>query len=89
MIKEIAPKKLCLLFLFLQISFISKVFSEEKIAAKVPKEPKKFWHVSLGYGVALKNNIRKDNTFSRSGGDLLTSHIPLIQIALGPISIGA
>ncbi len=86
MIKKIAPRKLYIFFIFLQISVISKVFSEEKIAAK---DPKKFWHVSLGFGVALKNNIRKDNTYSGSGGDLLTSQIPLIQIALGPISIGA
>ncbi len=51
--------------------------------------PPKTWHLSLGYGVAIKNNIRKDNLYSGAGNSVIFSQIPLVQIGWGPISVGA
>jgi outer membrane scaffolding protein for murein synthesis (MipA/OmpV family) len=61
-------------------------FSEEKSG---PTDEIKSWHLSLGYGIALKNNIRKDNNYSGGHADVIFNSIPLVQIAWGPISIGA
>jgi len=46
------------------------------------------WQVSLGLGGVLKNNIRKDNNKSGSGGDVIFNALPLVQLAFGPISLG-
>ena len=66
--------------------FISKIsYSEEKTG---PTMTAKSFHYSLGYGVLLKNNIRKDNAYDGRGGDLLFNQLPLIQLSWGPISFG-
>lgn len=49
----------------------------------------KSWRASVGYGIALKNNIRKDNNYSNGRADIIFNHIPLVQLGWGPISIGA
>lgn len=49
----------------------------------------KSWRLSLGYGVAIKNNIRKNNNYSKGRADVIFNHIPIVQIAWGPLSIGA
>ena len=46
------------------------------------------FHISLGAGVAIKNNIRKDNNESNHGGDVIASPIPLLQISWGPVALG-
>jgi outer membrane protein len=61
-------------------------YSEDKIESITPQ---KKWHLSLGYGVAVKNNIRKDNLYSGAGNSIILNHIPLVQIGWGPISVGA
>ncbi|MDD4974216.1 MAG: MipA/OmpV family protein [Bacteriovorax sp.] len=86
MIKKNISKTL-LITIFL-IAFLStqNAISEEKTG---PTDGIKSWRLSLGYGIALKNNIRKDNNYSGGQADVLFNHIPLVQIAWGPISIGA
>ncbi len=65
--------------------------AEEKTAEKInpPATAKRAWHLSLGYGIAIKNNFRKDNNYSGARADILLKHIPLIQVGWGPVSVGA
>ena len=79
-------KKIIITFLLLPFLFIQNSFSEEKTG---PTEKNKAWFISLGYGIALKNNIRKDNNYTGTQADVVVSHIPLLQVAWGPVSLGA
>lgn len=74
--------------IFLVIAFLTTTLG---VASEVTTAPvaKKSWHLSLGYGVALKNNLRKNNEFSNSAADILIKHIPLAQVGWGPVSVGA
>ena len=69
------------IFLFKSSNGFSETESPDK-----PKQ--KSWQISLGLGAAFKNNIRKDNTKSGTGGDLVATPLPLLQVAWGPISVG-
>jgi outer membrane scaffolding protein for murein synthesis (MipA/OmpV family) len=86
MIKKNISKTLFITILLNAFFGIPNAISEEKSG---PTDANKSWHLSLGYGIALKNNIRKDNNYSGGQADVLFNHIPLVQIGWGPISIGA
>ena len=80
--------KILLSYLFLALINGSQfALGEEKSGPT--DSSKKTWRLSLGYGMAFKNNIRKDNNYKGSHSDILFNQIPLIQVAWGPISIGA
>lgn len=49
----------------------------------------KSYHLAVGAGYALKTNIRKDNTYKNSDKDLIGKAIPMAQIFIGPVQIGA
>ena len=51
-------------------------------------ETKKSFRLSVGSGVAIKNNIRKNNLHSGDGGDVLINPLPFVQFAWGPVFIG-
>ncbi len=81
-------KQIALITILLLSFFITKNgFSEDENNTK--SGPTNKFHLSLGGGVAIKNNIRKNNTARWSGGDVIALPIPLVQIAWGPISMGA
>ncbi len=83
-LKNAFVTKLLLTFL------ISKsAFSAQESGPTAKDAEKKSFKLSVGLGIALKNNIRKDNNNSGTGGDIVFSPIPLIQFAWGPISLGA
>lgn len=71
----------------LLLSFLSTKtsYSEEKTG---PTEKNKSINLSLGYGILLKNNIRKDNSYEGRGGDVLFNQLPLLQVSWGPVSLG-
>ncbi|RPJ68875.1 MAG: hypothetical protein EHM20_17055 [Alphaproteobacteria bacterium] len=85
---NIKERAIYLLITFL-ISFLSIRNGLTKETAPSPVPAKKSWHLSLGYGIAIKNNLRKDNEFSNSAADILLKHIPLAQVGWGPLSVGA
>lgn len=43
---------------------------------------------SMGLGAAVKNNIRKNNSYSGKGGDVVLNTLPIVQIVWGPIMVG-
>lgn len=53
-----------------------------------PKENGKY-HFSIGAGYALKTNIRKDNNYEGANKDIIGKAIPLAQVFIGPVQIGA
>lgn len=74
---------------FFILFFILNIFSHSLFSAESgPTKPSRGFHLALGLGVAMKNNMRKDNTYNNTHGDLIFSPIPLIQIGWGPISFG-
>lgn len=82
-------KKSIGLFYFLLFSAASVSFSAEKMPSQSgPTGKPQGFHVSVGAGVAVKNNMRKDNTYNNTHGDIFVSPIPLIQIGWGPLSLG-
>lgn len=75
--------------LLLLLSLSPAAFSAEKIPSQTgPMGKPTGLHFALGVGVAMKNNMRKNNTYNNTHGDVFFSPIPLLQIGWGPISFG-
>lgn len=90
--KNIMKKKAIVCILFLCLASVAMTVSGEESEPKTgPMNvgPKKGFKISLGYGVVMKNNMRRDDTYAHHGADVLFSSIPLMQIAWGPLSLGA
>ncbi len=92
--KKIIQKKILLITILLPSFCLSdKAISADVIAAKSAPTvntltANKSWRISLGLGASIKNNLRRNNNKSGSGGDVVFTPLPLLQIAWGPISVG-
>jgi len=82
-------KKTMITILLLTFLYSFSAVSAEKIPSQSgPMGKPTGFHLSLGVGVAMKNNIRRNNTYNNTHGDLLFSPIPLLQFGWGPLSFG-
>jgi outer membrane protein len=81
-------KTIILFFLLISAMTISAEENNPK-SGPTNMAPKKGFKISLGYGVVMKNNIRRDDTYEHHRADVLFASIPLMQIAWGPLSFGA
>ena len=82
------------LIIYSTLLFLTKTecFSADKISLqsneKNPNSSPAPFIISLGAGVAIKTNIRKNNNQLYHGGDVIASPIPLMQISWGPVFVG-
>lgn len=82
-------KKSSITILLLTFFFSLPAFSAEKMPSQTgPTGRPTGFHLALGAGVAMKNNMRKHNTYNNTHGDLFFSPLPLLQLGWGPLSFG-
>lgn len=82
-------KKMIITILLLSFFASSNSFSQEKMSSQSgPTDRRSGFHLALGLGVAMKNNLRRDDTYKHHHGDVLFTPIPLIQFGWGPVSFG-
>lgn len=67
----------------------SLLFQSASFAEEVKPEKKKDYHFSIGAGYALKTNIRKDNLYKGANKNIIGKAIPMAQVFIGPVQIGA
>lgn len=77
--------KFTFLVLFVLLLLLTSAYSQEKSTAITGAIPLK---LSIGAGVAIKNNIRLNNQYRNGHGDIIFRPIPLLQISYGPVFVG-
>lgn len=87
--------------LFASLLFSAQTLAEEittpekpnEVVASAPQvenaQEKSGYHFSVGAGYALKSNIRKDNLYKGAHKKMVGKAIPMAQVFLGPVQIGA
>lgn len=74
--------------LLIAVPFVTTLFSQ--LAYSQPGlADKKEYHFSIGAGYALKSNIRKNNNYDGADKNIIGKAIPMAQVFIGPVQIGA